>query len=177
MPSKPKKAPKGSEKKKSATPEKKAPTVSEEKISDISENVPTVSEEKISPISEETATTDSEETEQDSRLLNAEQVTQIAADFLRSLGNKKVTPTRVSVEGEKFYVVEAGLKKKVATVLIDADAKEIKEYEINRKVKGPSFSSILSPTKRTILLICGINVLLYIALNLLKTYLPFPLPF
>ncbi len=177
MPSKPKKAPKGSEKKASAIPEKKAPTDSEEKISAISEKVPTVSEEKISAISKKKAPTDSEETAKDARLLNAEQVTKIAADFLRSLGNKQVTPTRVSVEGDKFYVVEAGLKKKVATVLIDADVKEIKEYEINRKVKGPSSSSLLSPTKRTILLICGINVLLYIVLNLLKTYLPLPLPF
>ncbi len=111
------------------------------------------------------------------RRLNAEQVTRVATDFLKGLGNKQMTPTKVSVEGENLCVVEVELKNKVATVLVDADAREIKEYEINRAAKKPSLPISTSPMKKLLLIICGIDVILYLALNLLKTYLPFALPF
>jgi len=111
------------------------------------------------------------------RRLNAEQVTSMATDFLKGLGNQRTTPTKVSVEGESLCMVEVELKDKVATVLIDADAREIREYEINRAAKKPSLPFPTSLTKRLLLLICSIDVILYLALSLLKAYLPLPLPF
>ncbi len=95
-----------------------------------------------------------DEEEGETQLLNAEEVTLIATRFLRRLGNKHgLKPIKASLQGER-YVVEVGLKKKVATVQIDAINEEIKEYEIKEKVKeaSPSFSF----TRKNILLICGI---------------------
>jgi ribosomal protein S8E len=101
---------------------------------------------------EETSYYDEEEGE--TQLLNAEEVTLIATRFLRRLGNKHgLKPIRASLQGER-YVVEVGLKKKTATVQIDATSEEIKEYEIKEKVKETSSSFPL--TRKNILLICGI---------------------
>ena len=101
---------------------------------------------------EETSYYDEEEGE--TQLLNAEEVTLIATRFLRRLGNKHgLKPIRASLQGER-YVVEVGLKKKTATVQIDATNEEIKEYEIKEKVKETSSSFPL--TRKNILLICGI---------------------
>ena len=101
---------------------------------------------------EETSYYDEEEGE--TQLLNAEEVTLIATRFLRRLGNKHgLKPIRASLQGER-YVVEVGLKKKTATVQIDATNEEIKEYEIKEKVKETSSS--LPLTRKNILLICGI---------------------
>jgi len=50
--------------------------------------------------------------------------------------------------------VEVELKKKIATMQIDATSEEIKEYEIKEKVKETSQSFPL--TRKNILLICGI---------------------
>ncbi len=95
-----------------------------------------------------------DEEEGETQLLNAEEVTLIATRFLRRLGNKHgLKPIRASLQGER-YVVEVGLKKKIATVQIDATSEEIKEYEIKDKVKETSSSFPL--TRKNILLICGI---------------------
>ena len=95
-----------------------------------------------------------DEEEGETQLLNAEEVTLIATRFLRRMGNKHgLKPIRASLQGER-YVVEVGLKKKIATVQIDATNEEIKEYEIKEKVKETSPSFPL--TRKNILLICGI---------------------
>jgi hypothetical protein len=95
-----------------------------------------------------------DEEEKEAQLLNAEEVTLIATRFLRRMGNKHgLKPIRASLQGER-YVVEVGLKKKIATVQIDATSEEIKEYEIKNKVKETSSSFPL--TRKNILLICGI---------------------
>ena len=94
------------------------------------------------------------EEEGETQLLNAEEVTLIATRFLRRMGNKHgLKPIKASLQGER-YVVEVGLKKKIATVQIDATSEEIKEYEIKNKVKETSSSFPL--TRKNILLICGI---------------------
>lgn len=89
----------------------------------------------------------------------------IALDFLKRLGNKRdLKPEKVSLQGER-YVAEIKIKKKTAIVQIDAATEGIKEYEIKRESEeSPSFSP-LSP--KTLLVICGIVVLLYIVLSLL----------
>jgi outer membrane protein assembly factor BamA len=95
-----------------------------------------------------------DEEEGETQLLNAEEVTLIATRFLRRLGNRHgLKPIKASLQGER-YVVEVGLKKKIATVQIDATNEEIKEYEIKEKVKETSPSFPL--TRKNILLICGI---------------------
>ena len=95
-----------------------------------------------------------DEEEGETQLLNAEEVTLIATRFLRRLGNRHgLKPIKASLQGER-YVVEVGLKKKIATVQIDATNEEIKEYEIQEKVKETSPSFPL--TRKNILLICGI---------------------
>ncbi|MFB0501114.1 MAG: hypothetical protein ACETVP_01450 [Candidatus Bathyarchaeia archaeon] len=95
-----------------------------------------------------------DEEEGETQLLNAEEVTLIATRFLRRLGNRHgLKPIKASLQGER-YVVEVELKKKIATVQIDATNEEIKEYEIKEKVKETSPSFPL--TRKNILLICGI---------------------
>ena len=100
---------------------------------------------------------DEEETyyeEEETQLLNAEEVTLIATRFLKRLGNKHgLKPIKASLQEER-YIVEVGLKKKIATVQIDATNEEIKEYEIKDKAKETSSSFPL--TRKNILLICGI---------------------
>lgn len=95
-----------------------------------------------------------DEEEGETQLLNAEEVTLIATRFLRRLGNRHgLKPIKASLQGER-YVVEVELKKKIATVQIDATNEEIKEYEIKEKVKETSPSFPL--TRKNILLVCGI---------------------
>jgi len=96
---------------------------------------------------------------------DAERVTLIALDFLKRLGNKRdLKPEKVSLQGER-YVAEIKIKKRTAIVQIDAATEGIKEYEIkSESEESPSFSP-LSP--KTLLVICGIVVLLYIVLSLL----------
>lgn len=97
-----------------------------------------------------------EEEEEETRLLNAEEATLIATKFLRRLGNRHgLKPVRASLEEER-YVVEVGLKKKIATVQIDATNEEIKEYEIKAVVKESRSSFPL--TRKNIVLVCGIVV-------------------
>jgi len=96
------------------------------------------------------------EEEEETRLLNAEEATLIATNFLRRLGNKHgLKPIKASLEEER-YMVEIGLKKKIATVQINATNEEIKEYEIKALVKESTSSFPL--TRKNILLLCGIVV-------------------
>lgn len=113
-----------------------------------------------------------EEEEGETQLLNAEDVTLIATNFLRRLGNKRsLKPIRASLQ-EEIYVVEVGLKKKIATVQIDATNEEIKEYEIKDEVKETSSSFPL--TRKNILLICGIAAISIFVSGLLgvQSFLP-----
>ena len=113
-----------------------------------------------------------EEEEEETRLLNAEEVTLIATKFLRRLGNKHgLKPIRASLQEER-YIVEVGLKKKIATVQIDATSEEIREYEIKDKVKETSSSFPL--TRKNILLICGIVAVSIFVSSLLgvQSFLP-----
>jgi hypothetical protein len=113
-----------------------------------------------------------EEEGEETQLLNAEEVTLIATRFLRRLGNRHgLKPIKASLQGER-YVVEVGLKKKIATVQIDATNEEIKEYEINDKVKETSSGFPL--TRKNILLICGIVAISIFVSGLLgvQSFLP-----
>jgi len=121
---------------------------------------------------EEEAYYDEEEGEGEPRLLNAEEVTLIATKFLRRLGNKHgLKPIKASLQEER-YIVEVGLKKKTATVQIDATSEEIREYEIKDKVKETSSSFPL--TRKNILLICGIVAVSIFVSSLLgvQSFLP-----
>jgi len=112
------------------------------------------------------------EGEEERRILNAEEVTLVATNFLRRLGNKHgLKPIKASLQGER-YVVEVGLKKKIATVQIDVTSEEIKEYEIKAQVEGsPSFFPL---TRKNILLVCGIVVVSIFVSGLLgiQSFLP-----
>ena len=91
---------------------------------------------------------------QESRLLNAEEATLIATNFLRRLGNKHgLKPVKASLQEER-YIVEIGLKNQIATVQVDATNEEIKEYEVKTVVKESTSSFPL--TRKNILLVCGI---------------------
>ena len=97
-----------------------------------------------------------DEEEEEIKLLNAEQVTLIATDFLKRLGNRQgLKPIKASLE-EDVYVVEVGLAKKTATVQVDATTEQIKEYEINEKEQQPTESSFLPLTPKNILMMVGI---------------------
>jgi len=113
-----------------------------------------------------------EEGEGETQLLNAEEVTLIATNFLRRLGNKRdLKPIKASLQGER-YVVEVGLKKKIATVQINATSEEIKEYEIKDTAKETTSS--FSLTRKNILLICGIVAISIFVSGLLgiQSFLP-----
>jgi len=112
------------------------------------------------------------EEEEETRLMNAEEVTLIATNFLRRLGNKRgLKPVKASLQGET-YVVEVGLKKKIATVRIDATNEEIKEYEIKAEIKESPSSFPL--TRKNILLVCGIVIVSIFVSSLLGVQSFFP---
>ena len=97
-----------------------------------------------------------DEEEEEIKLLNAEQVTLIATDFLKRLGNRQgLKPIKASLE-EDVYTVEVGLAKKTATVQVDATTEQIKEYEINEKEQQPTESSFLPLTPKNMLMMVGI---------------------
>jgi len=96
---------------------------------------------------------------------NAEHVTSIAINFLKSLGNKRgIKPKKVALQGQR-YVVELEIgKNKNAVVQIEVATREIKEYEIQKKEKEASSLGLpLSP--KTLIMICGITVVLYVVLE------------
>jgi len=92
--------------------------------------------------------------------LNAENVTVIATNFLKRIGNKSgLKPKRVSLE-EGAYIVEVEMKKFMAVVRVDAETHEIKEYEIQPKGEEASFVSV-SP--KIVLMSFGISAGVYVA--------------
>jgi len=114
------------------------------------------------------STADEEETyeeEEETRPLNAEEVTLIATEFLKRLGHKwRLKPIKASLQEEK-YVVEVGLKKQTATVEIDAKNEEILQYEITALTKEST--PFFPLTRKNILLIGGIVVISVFASSLL----------
>ena len=102
------------------------------------------------------------------RAPNAEHVTSIAIDFLKTLGNKHgIKPKKVSLQGE-VYIVELDIgKDKTAAVQIEVQTREIKEYEIKTKEKEESGSSLpLSP--KTLIMVFGISIATYLVLELIN---------
>jgi len=92
--------------------------------------------------------------------LNAENVTVIATNFLKRIGNKGgLKPKRVPLE-EGAYIVEVEMKKFRAVVRVDAETHEIKEYEIQPKGEEASFVSF-SP--KIVLMSFGISAGVYVA--------------
>jgi len=95
-----------------------------------------------------------DEEEENIQPLNAEEVTLIATNFLKRLGNKHgLKPIKASLEEER-YTVDVELKDKIATVEIDAINRRIETYEIKNKAKETS--SPFPLTRKNILLLCGI---------------------
>jgi hypothetical protein len=95
--------------------------------------------------------------EEETKLLNAEEVTLIATNFLKRLGNRQgLKPIKASLE-EEVYVVEVGLAKKVATMQIDATTEQIKEYEIKDKEQAAESSSFIPLTPKNIVMLVGIS--------------------
>ncbi|UCE15543.1 MAG: hypothetical protein JSV12_06630 [Candidatus Bathyarchaeota archaeon] len=112
------------------------------------------------------------EEEEETQLLNAEEVTLIATNFLRRLGNKRgLKPVKATLEEER-YIVDVELKKKIATVQIDAINQGIKEYEIKGKAK--EIVSSFPLTRKNIFLICGIIIIAILVSGLLgvQSFLP-----
>ena len=98
-----------------------------------------------------------EEEEEETKLLNAEQVTMIANSFLRRLGNKQaLKPIKASLEEDDVYVVEIGMPKKIAVVQINAATENIKEYEIKEIEQQEEASSFPVPlTPKNIMILGG----------------------
>jgi len=75
--------------------------------------------------------------------LNAEAVTAMATGFLKRIGHKgTLKPKRVSLE-ENLYTVEVELKKFSATIKVDKETRQIKEYDV--QPKSEESSSMLTP--------------------------------
>ena len=98
------------------------------------------------------------EEEEEEKVLNAEEVTLIATDFLKRLGNKQgLKPIKASLE-EETYIVEVGLAKKTATVEIDSTTEQILEYEIKQQEEKnqQASSSFIPLTPKNIIMLAGI---------------------
>ena len=75
--------------------------------------------------------------------LNAEAVTGMATGFLKRIGHKgTLKPKRVSLE-ENLYTVEVELKKFSATIKVDKETRQIKEYDV--QPKSEESSGMLTP--------------------------------
>ncbi len=110
--------------------------------------------------------------EENIQLPNAEEVTLIATNFLKRLGNKRgLKPIKASLEEER-YIVNVQFKNKIATIQIDATNKGIQGYEIKDKAKETASSFPL--TQKNILLICGIVAISIFVSGLLgiQSFLP-----
>ena len=96
------------------------------------------------------------------KALNAENVTNIALNFLKRIGNKSgLKPKRVTLE-ENLFVVEVEMKKFSAVVRIDSESHEIRGYEIQPKAEESSPASI-SP--KLLLVVFGISAVVYVLMN------------
>jgi hypothetical protein len=100
--------------------------------------------------------------------LNAEIVTTMAGTFLKRLGHKKgIKPKRVSLE-EGTYTVEFEMNKFTAVVRIDAENREIKEYDVQPKGEESSLFSFSPKTILTVGIISSmINVALFFGFKML----------
>ncbi|MCW4035144.1 MAG: hypothetical protein NWF03_07250 [Candidatus Bathyarchaeota archaeon] len=97
-----------------------------------------------------------EEQEEETRFLNAEDVTVIATQFLKRLGNRQgIRPIKASLEDEEYYIVEFDLTKKTATVHVDATTEQIKEYELKEKEPEPPAEFPVPLTPRNIMILAG----------------------
>jgi hypothetical protein len=94
--------------------------------------------------------------------LNAENVTVVATNFLKRIGNKgHLKPKKVSLK-EKLYTVEVEMKKLTAIVRVDSETREIKEYEIQARGEEAPLVS-LSP--KTLIIMIGISAVIFVALH------------
>jgi hypothetical protein len=99
--------------------------------------------------------------------LNAEAATAMAASFLKRIGHKEgLKPKRVSFEDD-LYTVEVEVKQFTATVKIDSSTRQIKEYEMQPKGE----ESTLSPISPRILfsmaiVSCVVNIGLFFAFKI-----------
>jgi hypothetical protein len=104
-------------------------------------------------------------TSMEGKLPNAEHVTSIAIDFLKTLGNKRgIKPKKVSLQGA-VYIVELDIgKDKTAVVQIEVQTREIKEYEIKTNEKEESGLG-LSLAPKTLVMTFAISVIAYLFLE------------
>jgi len=107
----------------------------------------------------------------DLKLMNAEEATKIAVEFLKSLGIKKTLPNRASNEGSRSYV-ELDLGGKKAAVVVDGRTKEILEYEIEKaeKIRSEGGRPI---SLKLLFILMGFQFMLTILFSFIKPYIPF----
>lgn len=106
---------------------------------------------------------------QETRRINAEQVTLLATTFLKKLGySRGMRPKKASIE-EDNYVVEIQLEKKNAKVQIDTRTKEIKAYEIEEQAKEGGFAF----TRRTMIIMAIPVVAVLVVVLKILNILPF----
>lgn len=100
--------------------------------------------------------------------LNAEGATTMASDFLKRIGHKgSLKPKRVSLEGD-LYTVEVELKKFTATVKVDVQSQEIKEYDIQPKGEEGSTGFFSPKALMPMIVISGaVTVGIYFVLKML----------
>ena len=105
---------------------------------------------------------------QETKPLNAGQVTGIAVSFLKSLGYKKgIRPKRVFIENQRF-IVESEIGKKIhAKVQIDPRRGVISEYQLEKRSEEEE-STNLPIEPKTILLIFGVSFVAYILFSVLN---------
>ncbi|MCW3981832.1 MAG: hypothetical protein NWE81_01770 [Candidatus Bathyarchaeota archaeon] len=98
--------------------------------------------------------------------LNAQRVTAIAINFLKSLGHKgKLNPTRVFLE-DGHYMVEAEIGKKVlAKIRIDRASSQIREYHIEKKPEESSANLPVEP--KAIMIMVGTSLIVSLIFSVL----------
>jgi phage anti-repressor protein len=99
---------------------------------------------------------------------NAEHATSIAIEFLKALGNKHgIKPRKVSLQGQAYAVELDVGKDKTAVVQIEAQTREIKEYEIKMKEKEESGLNLpFSP--KLLVMIFGVSAVVYFVFEFLN---------
>lgn len=91
------------------------------------------------------ATTPGSEVSSEVSKFDAENATALTAEFLKRLGYRGVwLPSKVSVEGD-LYIVEMTSDKKTAKVQINAETREIREYEFAQEENTSEGSGITKP--------------------------------
>ena len=91
---------------------------------------------------------------------DAENATNMTADFLKRLGYKgNWLPMKVSLDGE-LYIVEMMFQKLTAKVQINSKTKEIKEYELQ---EGEAKSNSFFKSKGLIFLVAVVSIAVVVA--------------